>query len=52
MTSAELISVFIRPTTYVFSSAAIIVGALVSAVPGLWALRKISLPEVVKERST
>ena len=43
---------FIRPTTYVFSAAAILLVALLSAVPGLRALRRISIPEVVKERST
>jgi len=43
---------FIRPTTYLFSGAAILLVALLSAVPGLRALRRISIPEVVKERSS
>jgi len=47
-----LFDLFIRPTTYIFSAAAILLVALLSAVPGLRALRRISIPEVVKERST
>jgi putative ABC transport system permease protein len=45
-------ALFIRPTTYVFSALAILAVALLSAVPGLRALRRISIPEVVKERTT
>jgi putative ABC transport system permease protein len=47
-----IFELFIRPTTYIFSALAILVVALLSAVPGLRALRRISIPEVVKERST
>jgi putative ABC transport system permease protein len=43
---------YIRPTTYLISGLAIMVVALLSGIPGLRALRRISIPEVVKERST
>ncbi|MBU1866616.1 MAG: FtsX-like permease family protein [Actinobacteria bacterium] len=46
------LDLFIRPTTYVFSAVAIVLVALLSEVPGLRALRRISIPEVVKERSS
>ena len=42
----------IQPITYVVSSAAIMLVAALSGIPGLRALRRISIPEVVKERST
>ncbi|MCB2222828.1 MAG: FtsX-like permease family protein [Actinobacteria bacterium] len=45
-------ALYIRPLTYAVSAAAILVVALLSAVPGLRALRRISIPEVIKERST
>ncbi|MCP3998178.1 MAG: ABC transporter permease [bacterium] len=41
----------IQPTTYVFASLAILVVALISQIPGLRAIRRISIPKVVKERS-
>jgi putative ABC transport system permease protein len=41
----------IQPTTYVFASLAIVVVALISQVPGLRAIRRISIPKIVKERS-
>ncbi|MEA2001181.1 MAG: FtsX-like permease family protein [Actinomycetota bacterium] len=42
---------YIRPTTYVWASLAILVVALISQRPGLRAIRKLSIPKVVKERS-
>jgi putative ABC transport system permease protein len=42
---------YIRPMTYVWASLAILVVALISQWPGLRAIRKLSIPEVVKERS-
>ena len=42
---------YIRPTTFVWASLAILVVALVSQVPGLRAIRRISIPQIVKERS-
>ena len=42
---------YIRPSTYVLASLAILVVALVSQIPGLRAIRRISIPQVVKERS-
>ncbi len=41
----------IQPTTYLLASLAILVVALISQVPGLRAIRRISIPKVVKERS-
>ena len=41
---------FIEPTTFLWSAAAILVVALVSQWPGLRAIRRISIPKVVKER--
>jgi putative ABC transport system permease protein len=42
---------YIRPSTFLWASLAIIVVALISQVPGLRAIRRISIPEIVKERS-
>jgi putative ABC transport system permease protein len=42
---------YIRPSTYVLASLAILVVALISQIPGLRAIRRISIPKVVKERS-
>ena len=42
---------YIQPTTYAFAAAAIVVVALISQIPGLRAIRRISIPKVVKERS-
>jgi putative ABC transport system permease protein len=52
--SSELFKfdLYMRPTTFVFSALAILVVALISEWPGLRALRRLSIPEVVKERST
>ncbi|MDJ0955047.1 MAG: ABC transporter permease [Acidimicrobiia bacterium] len=41
----------IEPTTYLLASLAILVVALISQVPGLRAIRRISIPKIVKERS-
>ena len=41
----------IQPTTYLVASLAILAVALVSQIPGLRAIRRISIPTVVKERS-
>jgi putative ABC transport system permease protein len=43
---------FIRPTTYGFTALAILLVALLSVWPGLRTLRRVSIPETVKERST
>lgn len=52
--SSELFKfdLYVRPTTFLFSASAIFVVALVSEWPGIRALRRIDIPEVVKERST
>jgi putative ABC transport system permease protein len=42
---------YIRPSTYLLASLAILVVALISQIPGLRAIRRISIPKVVKERS-
>ncbi len=42
---------YIKPTTFVWASLAIVVVALISQVPGLRAIRRINIPKVVKERS-
>jgi hypothetical protein len=42
---------WMAPTTYVWASAAILVVALVSQWPGLRAIKRISIPKIVKERS-
>ncbi len=42
---------YVRPTTFVWASLAIMVVALISQVPGLRAIRRISIPKIVKERS-
>jgi len=42
---------YIEPMTYVFAGIALVVVALISQWPGLRAIRRISIPEVVKERS-
>ncbi|MDJ0663764.1 MAG: ABC transporter permease [Acidimicrobiia bacterium] len=44
-------TLYIQPTTYLFASLAILAVALISQVPGLRAIRRISIPKVVKERS-
>ncbi|MDJ0924993.1 MAG: ABC transporter permease [Acidimicrobiia bacterium] len=41
----------IQPTTYLLASLAILAVALISQVPGLRAIRRISIPKIVKERS-
>ncbi|MDJ0961572.1 MAG: ABC transporter permease [Acidimicrobiia bacterium] len=41
---------FVAPATYVWSTVAILVVALVSQWPGLRAIRRISIPKIVKER--
>jgi putative ABC transport system permease protein len=41
----------IQPMTYVWASLAILVVALISQWPGLRAIRKLSIPKIVKERS-
>jgi len=41
----------INPSTYVLASLAILVVALISQIPGLRAIRNISIPKVIKERS-
>ena len=42
---------YIQPSTYVFASLAILIVALISQWPGLRAIRRISIPKIVKERS-
>jgi putative ABC transport system permease protein len=42
---------YVRPSTFVFASLAIIVVALLSQGPGLRAIRRIDIAKVVKERS-
>lgn len=42
---------YIKPMTYVWSAAAILVVALVSQWPGLRAIRRLDIPRIVKERS-
>jgi putative ABC transport system permease protein len=42
---------YIQPSTYVFASLAILVVAFISQIPGLRAIRRISIPKIVKERS-
>ncbi len=42
---------YMRPSTFVFASLAIIAVALLSQVPGLRAVRNISISKIVKERS-
>jgi hypothetical protein len=42
---------YIEPTTYVLAGAALLVVALISQWPGLRAIRRISIPKIVKERS-
>ena len=42
---------YIQPSTYVLASLAILVVALISQIPGLRAIRRISIPKIVKERS-
>ncbi len=42
---------YIQPTTYLLASLAILVVALISQIPGLRAIRRISIPKIVKERS-
>jgi putative ABC transport system permease protein len=44
-------TLYIQPTTYLLASLAIVVVALISQVPGLRAIRRISIPKIVKERS-
>lgn len=42
---------YVRPSTFVFASLAVIVVALLSQGPGLRAVRRINIPKIVKERS-
>ncbi|MDF1595261.1 MAG: FtsX-like permease family protein [Acidimicrobiia bacterium] len=42
---------YVKPMTFVWASLAIVVVALVSQIPGLRAIRRISIPEVIKERA-
>jgi len=51
--SSDLFSfdLFIEPTTYLWATVAILAVALISQIPGLRAIRRISIPEIVKERS-
>lgn len=42
---------YVKPMTFVWASLAIVVVALVSQIPGLRAVRRISIPEVIKERA-
>jgi putative ABC transport system permease protein len=42
---------YVRPSTLVFASLAVVVVALLSQGPGLRAIRRIDIPRVVKERS-
>ena len=42
---------YIKPVTFVIAAAAILVVALISQWPGLRAIRRLSIPEIVKERS-
>lgn len=51
--SSDLFSfdLYVAPSTYVFAALAILAVALISQWPGLRAIRRISIPEVIKERS-
>lgn len=42
---------YVRPSTFVFASGAIVIVALLSQIPGLRAVRNIDIPKIVKERS-
>ena len=42
---------YVQPTTFLWASLAILVVALISQWPGLRAIRRISIPKIVKERS-
>lgn len=42
---------YVRPWTFVWAALAIIVVALLSQIPGLRAIRRINIPQVVKERA-
>ncbi|NNC40971.1 MAG: ABC transporter permease [Acidimicrobiia bacterium] len=42
---------YVRPMTFVWASLAIVVVALVSQIPGLRAVRRISIPQIIKERA-
>jgi putative ABC transport system permease protein len=42
---------YIQPSTYLLAALAIIVVALISQIPGLRAIRRINIPQIVKERS-
>lgn len=42
---------YVEPLTFVWSSVAIIIVALVSQIPGLRAVRRIDIPRIIKERS-
>ncbi|MDH5373569.1 MAG: ABC transporter permease, partial [Acidimicrobiia bacterium] len=42
---------YVRPMTFVWASLAIIVVALISQVPGLRAVKRISIPTIIKERA-
>ncbi len=42
---------YVRPTTFLWAAVAMVAVALVSQWPGLRAVRRLSIPEIVKERS-
>ncbi len=42
---------YVEPMTFVWSALAIVVVALVSQIPGLRAVGRISIPQIIKERS-
>jgi putative ABC transport system permease protein len=42
---------YVEPMTFVWASLAIVVVALVSQIPGLRAIRRISIPQIIKERA-
>jgi putative ABC transport system permease protein len=44
-------SLYIKPLTYVWAAVALLIVGLVSQWPGLRAIRRISIPQIVKERS-
>lgn len=42
---------FVRPSTFVFVSLAIVVVAFLSQIPGLRAIKRLSIPKIIKERA-
>lgn len=42
---------YVQPTTFLWATLAILAVALISQIPGLRAIRRISIPKIVKERS-